>query len=132
MSDTTTRWIDGPTASQEDWDAIEGVLATRGWMSLNRLTSRICVKERAGEIIGFHVLQMVPVAGPLYVQPKYRGTGLAAELADDMLSFLVEIQARGWVVFVESAHAAKLCEERGMTKVEQPVYAMMQPGGVEV
>lgn len=127
-----TRWIDGPTATQEDWDAIEQALASRGWMSLNRATSRILVKEDAGKIVAFHVFQLVPFCGPLYVEPEYRGTSLAAELADEMLTFLVETHARGWIAAAANRHSEKMCEARGMTKIDKPVYAMMNPGGIEV
>jgi len=133
MSEVIYRWIDGPDASVEDWDRIEGLLAAKGWMSLNRLTSRILMAEDAdGVLLGFHVFQMVPYCGPLYVKPSVRGTGVAEELADKMLSFLIDVQARGWLVTAESTHAEKLCVARGMKRVESPVYVMMDPGGTEV
>lgn len=129
MNGVTFRWVDGPTASDEDWNKIEGVLALRGWMSLNRNTTRILVAEK-GDTMAFHVFQFVPYCGPLFVPPSMRGTGVAEELADKMMEFLADIQIRGWIVTAESPFAAKLCEDRGMTKVEQPVYVMMNPGGV--
>jgi GNAT superfamily N-acetyltransferase len=132
MNDITTRWIDGPTASQEDWDAIEEMLASRGWMSLNRATSRILVKEEAGQIIGFHVFQLVPFCGPLYVRPEYRGTTIAGELADEMLTFLTDAKARGWITTAANRHSEKLCEARGMKRLDEPVYVMGDPGGLEV
>jgi GNAT superfamily N-acetyltransferase len=128
----TTRWINGLDASQEDWDAIEEMLASRGWMSLNRQTSRILVKEEAGRIIGFHVFQMMPFCGPLYVAPEYRGTTVASELADEMLTFLTENDARGWITTAANRHSEKLCESRGMKRIDEPVYVMMEPGGIEV
>jgi hypothetical protein len=121
-ADITFRWIDGPTASQEDWDRIEAILASRGWMQLARATSRIRVAERDGVLLGFHVLQLMPHAEPLWVKPSERASGLADQLANDMLDFLVEIHARGWIVVADSPHAAKLCEAREMTKIESPVY----------
>src|SRR6266478_3517741 len=98
-NEVTYRWIDGHTATQEEWDAIESFLAARGWMSLARETTpRIRVAERDGKIIGFVVLQMTPQCGPLYVVPKERGTGVADQLADDIISFLIAEKARGWFV----------------------------------
>lgn len=133
MSETNYRWVDGPSAMQEEWDRFESLMAARGWASLNRPTSRILVAENAdGELLGFEVFQMVPYVGPLYVRPSERGTGLAEELSDKMLDFMANIQARGWIVTAESPYAEKICVDRGMTKVETPVYIMVPFGGVEV
>jgi hypothetical protein len=131
MDNVTYRWVDGPTASDADWEKIESVLASRGWMSLNRNMSRILIAERDG-VMAFHVFQFLPFCGPLFVPPSMRGTGVAEELANRMVDFLAESEARGWVVVADSPHAAKLCEDRGMTEIESPVYVMPNPGGVEV
>lgn len=129
--EVTFRWIDGPTATEAEWDAIDNLLAARGWMSLNRNTSRILLAEVGGQIQGFHVFQMVPYCGPLHVSKRFRGTGLAEELADRMQDFLVESNARGWIATAESPYAAKLCEARGMERLPSPVYVKVNPGGVE-
>jgi hypothetical protein len=82
--------------------------------------------------MAFHVFQFLPYCGPMFVPTSMRGTGVAEKLANDMVNFLTDIHARGWVVVADSPHSAKLCEARGMDKVESPVYVMMNPGGVEV
>jgi GNAT superfamily N-acetyltransferase len=128
----TYRWIDGFAATEAEWDLIDSMLAARGWMALNRNTSRILLAEVGGQIQGFHVFQMIPYCGPLHVSKKYRGTGLAEELADKMQDWLVEVNARGWIAVTESPYAAKLCEARGMERLPSPVYVKVNPGGVEV
>jgi hypothetical protein len=130
--DVTYRWVNGWEAVQDEWDHIESVLMARGWMSLNRNTSRILLAELDGEVIAFNVFQALPYVGPLHVDRKLRGTGIAAELADRMLEFLVNIQARGFLTIAESPHSELLCEQRGMTRVEKPVYVMTGPGGLEL
>lgn len=132
IQEITTRWIEGPTCSQAEWDHIDDLMSSRGWMSLNRLTSRILIKERDREVVGFHVFQMIPYVGPLFVKRELRGTGLAEELVDEMQDFLVEARARGYIAVIESPHAAKLCESHGMERLPHPVYVMVNPGGVEV
>jgi hypothetical protein len=116
------RWIDGQDATKEDWDRIEGILAARGWTSLNRNFTRIRVAEENGELKGFYVLQLYPHAEPLWVAPSTRGSGLAEDLADDMLEFLKDVGARGWMLVADNPMVAKMAEERGMTKLEAPVY----------
>jgi hypothetical protein len=127
--DICFEWIDGPDnergtrpATKAEWDEIDEICAQRGWMSLNRTLTRILVAKRGDQIVGFHVMQLVPHAEPLYVDPKERGTELAALLADQMMEFLVGVQARGWFVVADSPFAKRLCEDRGMTKIKSPVY----------
>jgi hypothetical protein len=122
MSEVKYRWIDGRDASEEDWEKIESILIARGWMSLNRPTTRILVAEEEGKLLGFTTLQLVPHAEPLWVAPSQRATGLAEDLADKMLEFLIEVKVRGWMVVADSPFAEKICKERGMLRVESPVY----------
>jgi hypothetical protein len=128
-NEITFEWIDGPDAkdaprpaTHAEWDAIDEVCAARGWMSLNRTLTRVLVAKRGEEIVGFHVMQLVPHTEPLYVAPAERGTELAASLADQMVEFMLSVKARGWLVIADSPHAKKMCEERGMTKVKSPVF----------
>jgi hypothetical protein len=130
MEDVTYRWIDGPTATDEEWDLVESILATRGWMSLNRMTTSIRVAlDKEGHLLGFHVIQLVPSAGPLWVKPSMRATGIAEHLADDMFELFVQAHARGWMVVADNPSAAKLCEARGMHKLESPVFTTEVLGG---
>ena len=131
VTEVTFQWIDGPDgdgpqpATQAEWDAIDEVCAARGWMSLNRMLTRILVAKRGDEIVGFHVLQLIPHVEPLYVAPSERGTELAAQLADQMVAHLVDVKARGWLVVADSPFAEQLCKERGMKKLKAPVYSTL-------
>lgn len=132
MTDALTfRWIDGPVATDDDWDKIEHILAARGWMSLNRNTTRILVAETPdGKIAGFQTLQLVPHTEPLFVAPSQRGTGLAEELTERMYAFLTEVHVRGFVAIAESRFAEELCEKHGMKKVACPVYVKLSEATV--
>ena|ERR1035437_8347136 len=119
------RWVDGPTATAEDWDRVESILAARGWMSLNRATSRILIAEAPGpdgRLLAFVVFQLIPHLEPLWIAPSVRGTGLAEELSDRIIRFMVENGARGWISVADSPFAEKLCEREGMVRVSSPVY----------
>jgi GNAT superfamily N-acetyltransferase len=124
MEDLRWRWLDGPTCDDADWERIEQILIARGWMSLNRATSRILISEteEEGKLASFLVLQLVPHTEPLWVAPEFRATGLAEQMVDAMVKFLNEVQIRGYLATAESPFAAKLCEEHGMKKLEHPVY----------
>lgn len=123
------RWITGVEASQEDWDRIESICASRGWMSLNReLTLRILLVEDDEGLCGFLPLQLIPHTEPMWTAPRIRGTEVAAEMARQMKQFLDENDARGYLVIAESPFAAKICEHFGMHRVVSPVYAYIRGG----
>lgn len=119
------RWVDGVSCTDEEWAKIDALLELRGWMSLNRNTSRILLAENeAEELLGFHVFQMMPYAGPLYVIPSARGTGIADTLVVKLLEFLAAAEVRGFIAIAQSKHAERVCVEIGMTPVEAPVYVL--------
>jgi hypothetical protein len=127
--DIRFEWIDGPDnergtrpATKDEWDQIDEVCAQFGWPSLNRTLTRIRVAFRGDVIVGFHVFQFFPHTEPAWVAKSERGTKLSAQLADDMLNFMLEMKCRGWMVIAESTKIAKMCEERGMKLVKHPVY----------
>jgi Acetyltransferase (GNAT) family len=123
----TYKWLDGPSLTDAEWaretEAIDRVIEARGWMRLNKNTSRIRIAEDAdGKLAGFYIFQMIGHAEPLYVRPSMRGTEVADRLADDMEKWLLETDARGWVLMADSPITAKMAEKRGMVRVESPVY----------
>ena len=120
------RWINGTEATEQEWQAVDLILEARGWMALNRETSCILLAEENGQIVGLMVVQLVPSAGPLYVDPQHSGSGLAEELSDDMLRWLVDNQARGWLVIADNPYTSRLCEARGMKRITRPVYTTEQ------
>ena len=123
IDELTYRWIDGVMASDEDWDRIDSIISLRGWIALNKNTSRILVAEdKNGKLAGFICLQLLPHTEPLFVSPAYRATGLAETLADHMYDFMESVHARGWMVVAESEFAEKLCAERGMNRIASPVF----------
>ena len=103
---------------------LETVIRHRGWSELNYETSMAIAAFDGRKLVGFNVLQSFPHAEPMFVQPEYRGTGVAEELADRLLGFMREIKIRGFMVVADSEFAAKLCEGRGMELVTSPVYIM--------
>jgi hypothetical protein len=123
MSENNYRRVDGPTATQEEWDRIESILVARNWNSLNRDASRILVAEDvSGQLLGFFVAQYVIHTEPMWVLPSQRASGIADDLADKMLEFMISNNARGWVLVANSPIVAKMAEARGMVREESPVY----------
>jgi GNAT superfamily N-acetyltransferase len=118
------RWVHGFQCTPEEWSEIDKMLQSVGSMSLNRQTSSILLAEVDKEIVGFHVFQSIPFAGPLYVVPSARGTGIADVLVVKLLEFLAAAEVRGFIAIVQSKHAEKACVAIGMNRVESPVYIL--------
>ena len=123
--DFTYRWIDW-SSSPQDWERIDEVIAKRGWMKLSPYFSRILIAEDGDRLAGIAVLQMIPHTEPLFVAPEYRGTGLAGELSDQLIGFMHETSARGWMAVASNDIVAKECERQGMIQVKLPVYAYVR------
>ncbi len=121
--DVQFRWVKGWEATDDEWNRVESIVEARGWMTLNKNTTRILLAETAvGVLAGFLVLQAVPHAEPMFVAPSFRGSGVAEELSERMQAFMAEVKIRGWMVVAETPFAEKLCEAGGMTRVDKPVY----------
>jgi hypothetical protein len=122
MSDKVKyRDTNGREATSAEWNALEHVLATRGWMSLNRETTPcISLAEDTDGLAGFFIVQFVPHAGPMWVRPKLRGGEVPYKLVEHMCELLKG--ARGVVIVADSPWTAKMCEALNMQRVTSPVY----------
>ena len=118
-SDITYRMLTG-----DELSILDPTMRRRGWSPLNFPTSCAWCAFDGDRIVGFIVLQLFPHPEPIHVEPDYRATGIAETLADKMLAFMREIHIRGFMVVADSDFAAKLCEDRGMERIQAPVYIM--------
>jgi hypothetical protein len=123
MSDEITyRWLDGISCTDKEWAAVDLILESQGWMPMNRKTSRIYLAEQDGQIVGISCLQLMPFVGPLWLDKRLRGNGMADKLADDTIAWLREAKTRGWFIVADSPHIPKMCERNGMRRIKSPVY----------
>ncbi len=126
MSQISYRWISGPECTDEEWAALDAIVAAQGWMVWNKETTMVRVAEADGEIVAFYPVQLIPHAEPLYVKEEFRGNGVANHLADDVVEWLEQIEARGWLAIADNPIAAKMCVARGWSRVEHPVYMVVR------
>jgi hypothetical protein len=121
MNEIQFRWLDGPSATDREWAAIDLILEANGWMSMNRETSRIYLAEQDGQIVGISCLQFMPFAGPMWTTKQHRGSEVTDKLAADTIGWLGS-NTRGWFVVADSPHVPKLCERHQMKRIQSPVY----------
>jgi GNAT superfamily N-acetyltransferase len=123
MADLEIRWLDGEALRE-----LEPTLKARGWMALNKETSRAIAAFDNGRLVGFFVLQAVPYLGPLYVDTGWRGTGVSTQLVDAMVEFLRDISCRGAMLVAENPHASRLAEAFKMERINSPIYQKVDMG----
>lgn len=76
-----------------------------------------------GELAGFGCSQLMFHAEPIEVLPKYRGMGIAEELAKRVMRGVEESHGKLVLSVASNPHAEKLCEANGMKEVPGKLYA---------
>lgn len=117
------RWLDG-----DDLDQLEPILRERGWMSLNKSTTRVRAAFYEGRIVGFVCLQLVPHMEPLYVEPEFRGSPVAMDLVNDMAEFIRDARCRGVMIVAGAPGIEALAKHFGMEQITHPVYIKVDMG----
>lgn len=120
-------WIYGADMTDAQWALLNAELGKRGWGPFVRETTRIFFcQDESNTLAGFGVVQFIAHAEPIWVAPEHRGTGLAEEIASEVVGFLDEAQV-GFVATVDNPYSRKLCESHGMKLLDKPVYVKERP-----
>lgn len=83
--------------------------------------SKVAVIELDEEIIGFFVFEIFPIAGPMWIKPDYRSSGLWVKLVEMILPLA---QRKYTYVIASKPETITMCEKLGLKKIESPVYVM--------
>ena len=114
------KWLDGPEAA----DALNPLIEECGWIPLNGSSNPVITRARVAfdgdKVVGFFVVQLFPMVGPVLVSEKADPI-LGAQLLRDTKDFL-EKSARGWLIVAENPRVAEFCEKLGYEKIDYPVY----------
>jgi hypothetical protein len=113
--------------SQDEIDSqINPICERRGWMPLNiNPQTPTCTAIGAfegDELVGWGVIQLVPMIGPFYVEPEHRDGEASRGLADAMHKLLSSYGSRGSLAIADSPVTERLCEAHGMARIASPVY----------
>jgi len=77
-----------------------------------------------GKVVGFHVVQLVPHAEPMYVEPEYRAKVNWREFQRGVESVMQGVE---YYIFPSDDRVAKLCKRGGMEEV--PMRAFRKVAG---
>ena len=84
--------------------------------------SRIVVAEQKGEIVGFHMLVMVPHLEPIWVAPEYRGTTLAVRLWNRTLQLLDDLRLKVSYCFSERPDTDEYLTRLGLRQLPYKTF----------
>lgn len=116
------RWLSG----NEILSLVNPACAARGWAELNvndaQPTCRVLGAWSGERLVGWFAFQMYPLLGPMFVEPEVRNGKVSAVLAERMYDFLIESEARGYLVVCESPVSEVLARKFDMHKLAVPVY----------
>ncbi len=105
----------------DDLAALQPLFDAQGVVILYPHLAVAKVAFEDGEIVGYHIFQLIPHIEPLWVSPKHRGGELTHSLVKSMDAFAKE--AAGQYVCVSmSQFSDKLCEEIHMEPVPGQVF----------
>lgn len=116
------RWLE--PSEIDEW--VNPVLRQKGWALLNcneeQPTCRVLGAFDDIMLVGFNVLQLTPMVGPLYVSPDHRDGSVSRELVQEMHAWLGQVGARGYMAVCDSPVSERMCQRYGMTALASPVY----------
>jgi hypothetical protein len=70
-----------------------------------------------GRVVGFHVLQYVPHAEPMWINPDYRGQVNWREFQRGIESLFSASEGGSYYIFPSDERVAKMCKRGGMEEV---------------
>ena len=106
---------------EADFRYILAVTERRGWTRPHPDLSRALMAFEGGTPIGFLIVQPANHCEPIYVEPEYRGTGIAEQLSDQVFEFMKSLGA-GFMIIADTDAAVRLCEARGLKRITRPVF----------
>jgi|SRR5688572_27103858 len=111
------RWL-----TQEEFPLLAPVFAEQDAALPNPLLSAVFAAfNDAEELVGFHVLQLVPHAEPMWIHPEYRAKVNWREFQRGIESLFDHAEGGTYFIFPGDERIAKLCKRGGMT--EMPIKA---------
>jgi hypothetical protein len=122
----TYRWLNGFEAC----DIINPLITWRNsdnptappWVLLNSATAFAVGAFEDEFCIGYICLQLFPFLGPLFVEPIDRNGEISRQLVEEMVKVMAQMQTRGCLVICESPVTERMCKQRGMKRIDYPVY----------
>lgn len=90
--------------------------------NLKNLFTASVVQTIDERIVGMLGFELVPHAGPLYIDPNYRGQGLAIQLYKTIESNISKEPGTGYYTFPSNEISIKIAQKLGLEKLPCEVW----------
>ena len=114
--------VEFESPAQGDIEALAPALRQAGMTIAYPHLAEPIVAKFHDEIIGFAFAQLLPHCEPIWVNPNWRGMGLAEELARRVVEKIELTGAKRFMCVAQNQFAERLCEEMGMKRVVGVLY----------
>jgi hypothetical protein len=106
----------------EEYEGLRPVFEENGGDLPSPQLSAIFAAFSEDKVVGFHVLQYVPHAEPMWVDPEFRGQVNWREFQRGIESLFDKEEGGSYYIFPSDERVAKMCKRGGMTQVELPAW----------
>jgi predicted N-acetyltransferase YhbS len=98
------------------------LLKENGWGLPYPDQATAVVGEYQGKIVAFVVLQMLPMVGPVWVEPSWRGSGLAEGIVKELVKRMIENGKEACIAIAQNPFTEHFCRVLGMTEVDGKLF----------
>jgi hypothetical protein len=103
-------------------DRLMPLLKEQGWGLPYPAQASAVIGEYQGKIVAFAVLQGLPMVGPLWVEPSWRGTGLAEGVTRELVKKMLANGTGACIAVAQNPFTEHLCRVLGMKQVEGKLF----------
>lgn len=106
----------------EEWDRLETIYRQQSDALPEAAQNTAIVAECDGRIVGMWGINLVAHAGPLWVDPEWRGKGVSDQMNAALNELLRDAGAKGYLMFPSNEASEKVAVRVGLTLTGWKVY----------
>ncbi len=106
----------------QEWERLAPVYEVNGDRLPPTASSRVFIAECEGKIVGMCGLNVIAHVGPLWVDPEYRGRGIAELVVSKADDAVLDCGGIGYFMFPSTPESVKVVEKLGLSKRAWSVY----------
>ena len=107
---------------EEEWERLREIYEANGDVLPPPDNQTAIVAEVDGKIVGVWGINVQVHAGPLWVDPKWRGLGVPDRMGDALDELVRGLGGKGYLTFPSNAQSERVMQRRGLELKDWKVY----------